>query len=339
MNSRLAAIYTCPVTRSSLQLEVFTAVGDEVVEGSFHNTTGATFRIANGIPDFTWPRVLQESDERTRQSYEGIAQDYDRYAVLPFITYRADENAVRERMVDRLELQTDSKVLEIGCGTGRGAEHLARRLGQAGQLYLQELSPSLLTIAVKKMQARSITAEFSVANGSYLPFPDNYFDAAHHFGGINTFAEIPRCLNELARVVRPGGKVVVGDEGLGPWLRDTEMGKIMSNSNPLLKCEPPLESLPTTATDVQLEYIMMGAFYVIEFRVAEASPVPDYHMQIPSARGGSHWTRYHGQLEGVSDEAKRLAQEARAKAGLSMHDWLERTVRAAANNELYDKSS
>lgn len=339
MNSRLAAIYTCPVTRSSLQLEVFTAVGDEVVEGSFHNITGETFRIANGIPDFTWPRVLQESDERTRQSYEDIAQDYDRYAVLPFITYRADENAVRERMVDRLELETDSKVLEIGCGTGRGAEHLARRLGQAGQLYLQELSPRLLTIAVKKMQAQSITAEFSVANGSYLPFPDNYFDAAHHFGGINTFAEIPRCLNELARVVRPGGKVVVGDEGLGPWLRDTEMGKIMSNSNPLLKCEPPLESLPTTAIDVQLEYIMMGAFYVIEFRVAEASPVPDYHMQIPSARGGSHWTRYHGQLEGVSDEAKRLAQEARAKAGLSMHDWLERTVRAVANNELYDKSS
>jgi SAM-dependent methyltransferase len=339
MNRHQAAIYICPATSSTLQLEVFTANGDEVVEGAFRNSANVSFPIMDGIPDFTWPAVLQESDAQTRQSYEDMAQEYDRYATLPFITYRADEHAVRERMVDKLELRTDSKVLEIGCGTGRGAAHLARRLGNDGKLYLQEISPTLLAIAVRKLQSHSIEAEFSLANGSYLPFPNNFFDAAHHFGGINTFAEIPRCLSELARVVKPGGKVVIGDEGLGPWLRDTEMGRIMTNSNPLLKYDPPLQSLPATATEVQLEYIMMGAFYVIEFRVATTPPQPDYHMQIPSARGGSHWTRYYGQLEGVSDEAKCLAHEARGKAGLSMHDWLERTVREAANNELHDKPS
>lgn len=339
MNRQQAAIYICPATGSTLQLEIAQANGDEVVEGVLLNSTNVRFAITDGIPDFTWPPVLQESDEQTRQSYEDMAQEYDRYAALPFITYRADENAVRERMVDRLELRPDSKVLEIGCGTGRGAVHMAQRLDSKGKLYLQEISPSLLAIAVKKLHAQSIAAEFSLANGSYLPFPDNFFDAAHHFGGINTFAEIRRCLHELARVVKPGGKVVIGDEGLGLWLRETEMGRIMTNSNPLLKCEPPLQSLPATATEVQLEYIMMGAFYVIEFRVAAAPPQPDYHMRIPSARGGSHWTRYHGQLEGVSDEAKKLAHQARVKSGLSMHDWLDRTVREAASNELHNKSS
>lgn len=337
MNRQQAATYICPATGSTLQLEVVKANGDEVIDGVLRNSSNVSFAIADGIPDFTWPPVLQASDAQTRQSYEDMAQEYDRYAELPFITYRADEHAVRERMVDKLGLQANSKVLEIGCGTGRGAVHLARRLGNGGILYLQEISPRLLVIAVKKLQAQSIAAEFSLANGSYLPFPDNFFDAAHHFGGINTFAEISRCLSELARVVKPGGKVVVGDEGLGPWLRNTEMGRIMTNSNPLLKCEPPLQSLPVTATEVQLEYVMMGAFYVIEFRVAAAPPQPDYHMQIPSARGGSHWTRYYGQLEGVSDEAKQLAHEARAKSGLSMHDWLDRTVREAANNELHNK--
>lgn len=337
MNRQEATNYICPATASSLQLEVVTTIGEEIIEGTLRNSANVAFPIENGIPDFTWPPVLQASDEQTRQSYEDMAQEYDRYAALPFITYRADEQAVRERMVDRLELQADPKVLEIGCGTGRGAVHLAQRLGSGGKLYLQEISPSLLAIAIKKLQAQSIVAEFSLANGSYLPFPDNFFDAAHHFGGINTFSEIPRCLSELARVVKPGGKVVIGDEGLGPWLRNTEMGRIMTNSNPLLKCEPPLQSLPAMATEVQLEYIMMGAFYVIEFRVAASPPQPDYHMQIPSVRGGSHWTRYYGQLEGVSDEAKRLAHEARAKAGLSMHDWLERVVRDAANNELHNK--
>lgn len=322
-----------------MQLEVASAVGDEVLEGVLRNSSGVSFPIIDGIPDFTWPPALLTSDELTRQSYEDMAEEYDSYAALPFITYRADEHAVRERMVNKLEMRVDAKVLEIGCGTGRGAVHLARRLGNGGKLYLQEISPRLLAIAVKKLQAQSIAAEFSLANGSYLPFPDDFFDAAHHFGGVNTFAEIPRCLSELARVVKPGGKVVIGDEGLGPWLRNTEMGRIMTNSNPLLRCEPPLQSLPATATEVQLEYIMMGAFYVIEFRVAASPPQPDYHMQIPSARGGSHWTRYYGQLEGVSDEAKHLAHEARKKAGLSMHDWLDQTVREAARNELHNKSS
>lgn len=337
MNHRQATTYICPATGSTLKLEVVSAVGDEVLEGVLRNSSNISFPIIDGIPDFTWPAELLISDEQTRQSYEDMAQEYDRYAALPFITYRADEHAVRERMVNKLEIQADSKVLEIGCGTGRGSVHLARRLGNGGDLYLQEISPRLLAIAAKKLQAQSITAEFSVANGSYLPFPDNFFDAAHHFGGVNTFAEIPRCLSELARVVKPGGKVVIGDEGLGPWLRDTEMGRIMTNSNPLLKCEPPLQSLPTTATEVQMEYIMMGAFYVIEFRVAASPPQPDYHMQIPSARGGSHWTRYYGQLEGVSDEAKHLAHEACTLASLSMHEWLDKAVRSAASAQLSKK--
>jgi SAM-dependent methyltransferase len=268
-----------------------------------------------------------------------MANEYDMYAPLPFQTYRADEEAVRKRMVDLLELKKDSRVLEIGCGTGRGASHIAAKLGAAGHLYLQELSPKLLAKTVEKLKGVTVPIEFSIANGSYLPFPDNSFDAAHHFGGINTFAEIPRCLSELARVVRPGGKVVVGDEGLGPWLRDTEFGKIMANSNPLLKCEVPISSLPPTASEVRVEWILMGAFFVIDFRVAASTPNPDYHLQIPSARGGSHWTRYFGQLEGVSDETKKLAQKARQKAGLSMHQWLDEAVRKAAEEELRGKSS
>ena len=334
MKRRLNTVYVCPETGAALELQVLRADDDEVIEGFLCNKAGTSFPIVDGIPDFTWPPILQASDEATRRSYDEIAPDYDRYAALPFITYRDDEHAVRERMVDQLELRADAKVLEIGCGTGRGALHLARRLGKEGQLFLQEISPALLAIARAKLGQQSIQAEISLANGSYLPFPDAYFDAAHHFGGINTFAEIGRCLSELARVVKPGGKIVLGDEGLGPWLRDTDMGRIMTNSNPLLKCAPPMHLLPATATEVRLEYIMMGAFYVIEFRVAASPPQPDYHVQIPSARGGSHWTRYFGQLEGVSDEAKRLAQEARARSGLSMHDWLDRTVREAAEREL-----
>jgi SAM-dependent methyltransferase len=334
MNSQTARTYICPATGAVLSLVVDSQLGEEVEAGRFINLRGDVFPINAGVPDFTWPKELQQSDAMTLQSYEDMASDYDRYAALPFITYKADEHQIREEMLDALEIGPASKVLEIGCGTGRGAFQLAHRLSGEGRLFLQEISPSLIRIAKQKLQNSLVPVEFSIANGSYLPFPDNYFDAAHHFGGINTFAEIRRCLSELARVVKPGGKVVIGDEGLGPWLKETEMGRIMANSNPLLKCEPPMGLLPDIADEVQLKYIMMGAFYVIDFRVADAAPAPDYNMQIPSARGGSHWTRYFGQLEGVSDEAKKMAHEARKAAGLSMYDWLDSTVRAAAAEQL-----
>lgn len=339
MDKNQKDFYRSPATSAPLTLRVLSEKKNKVIEGELLAADGETrFAIHDGIPDFTWPPTLQQADAETRDSYENMADDYDRYAPLPFQTYRADEEAVRERMVGLLELKEDSRVLEIGCGTGRGAFHIVSRLNGAGHLYLQELSPKLLAKAVEKLKGVTVPIEFSIANGSYLPFADDSFDAAHHFGGINTFAEIPRCLSELARVVRPGGKVVVGDEGLGPWLKETEFGKIMANSNPLLKCEVPLSSLPPTASEVRVEWILMGAFFTIDFRVASSAPNADYHLQIPSARGGSHWTRYFGQLEGVTDETKKLAQEARQKAGLSMHEWLDQAVRKAANEELSDRA-
>ncbi len=306
----------------------------DVHSGEIISLSGDRFTISEGIPDFSWPKNLEISDRQTRQSYEDMAEDYDRFADLPFLTYKSDENELREHMVDLLNLKKGDRVLEVGCGTARAAPHLARRIGSRGKMYLQEISPKLLKKAISKLKQNNIKAECSIANGSYLPFPDNSFDAAHHFGGINTFSEIGRCLKELARVVRPGGKVVVGDEGLGPWLRDSEMGRIMQNSNPLLKCDPPVGMLPGIANNVRIEYVMMGAFYILDFSVGTEAPVPDYHLKIPSVRGGSHWTRYYGNLEGVSDEAKNLAARASAKAGKSMHDWLDNAVIQSAKKQL-----
>ncbi|HVS95600.1 MAG TPA: methyltransferase domain-containing protein, partial [Puia sp.] len=206
-----------------------------------------------------------------------------------------------------------------------------------GHLYFQELSPSFMSKAFERLAPYKDRIEFSIANASYLSFPNNYFDAALHFGGINTFSEIERCLKEMARVVKPGGRVVVGDEGIGPWLRKTQFGKIMINSNPLIGYQVPFESIPVEAREVRVEWIMMGAFFLLEFTVGTGEPVGDYHIPIPSERGGTHWTRYHGNLEGISDETKRLAYDARKQSGKGMSEWLDEVVRSAAQEQLGKK--
>jgi len=331
MNKSEASVYQCPVCLSKFTLTIHEHNGDEVLVGLLKCNSNHEFKISEGIPDFTWPKELAEIDEQTRKTYEKLANEYDKYALLPFMTFKADEGEIRKKMTDALMIKDSSIVLEIGAGDGRGSEHIVKRLGNEGKLYVQELSVSFLKKSLARLSQYKELVEFSTANASYIPFPDNYFDAAHHFGGISTFSDVKRCLQELARVVKPGGKVLVGDESMGPWLRDTEFGKIMSNSNPLFKYEIPLKDIPIEARDVKVEWIMMGAFFLLEFTIGEGEPVANYHIPIPSDRGGTHWSRYYGNLEGISDETKKLAQKAREKAGLSMHDWLDNVIKEAAN--------
>jgi SAM-dependent methyltransferase len=167
-----------------------------------------------------------------------------------------------------------------------------------------------------------------------LPFPDRYFDAVHHFGGINTVADIGRAFREMTRVTRVGGKVVVGDESMPPWLRGTQFGKILMNSNRFYKHELPLAHLPVEARNVVLRWIIGGVFYLFEYKVGEGEPAADIDFEIPGARGGTHRTRFLGQLEGVTPEAKAFAERARAKSGKSMHRWLSDVVIRAARKDL-----
>lgn len=327
-------IYRCPVSLSKLSLTIIKKEKDEVIEGTLTSETGNEYQITDGIPDFTYPKELALVDQQTRELYDKLAKEYDKFADIPFQTFGQKEPDVRQKITDKLNIKKGDNVLEIGGGDGRGAEHIVKRLGNEGHLYFQELAKSFLNSAQKRLKEHSGSVSFSIANASYLSFPDNYFDAAHHFGGINTFSEVERCLKELARVVKPGGKVVVGDEGIGPWLRNTEFGKIMINSNPLIGYEVPLSLIPVQARDVMIEWIMMGAFFLIEFTVGEGAPRGNYHIPIPSERGGTHWSRYYGNLEGITDETKKLAQQAREKTGKSMYDWLDGVVKEAAKKEL-----
>jgi ubiquinone/menaquinone biosynthesis C-methylase UbiE len=328
------AFYVCPVCGSAFTSSDLITEKDSIISGSLVCKNQHSFLISEGIPDLTWPRELAEIDEETRKTYEKLAAEYDKFASFPFHTFKSDESDVREKMTDRLNLKSDSKVLEVGAGDGRGAEHVAKRLGKNGRFFIQELSPSFLKKSFKRLDKFNDLIGYSIGNASYIPFPDNLFDAAYHFGGISTFSEVKRCLAELCRVVKPGGKVMVGDESMGPWLRETEFGKIMMNSNPLFKYIIPLEDVPVEARDVKVEWIMMGAFFILEFTVGEGAPEANYHMHIPSERGGTHWSRYYGHLEGISDATKKLAYEARTKSGLGMSEWLDEVVKRAAQKEL-----
>lgn len=329
---KLQDVYVSPNTGEPLSLRAEEEEEGEVVEGVLESKNGESYLIERGIPDFTYPPRLNPSDQSMRDYYDNVADVYDDLLHLTFDTFGVDEWKERDSIIDSLELTPDSVVLEMGCGSGRDTALIAKRLGDGGTLYAQDLSRAFLDKSISRLAEYACEINLACSNGSYLPFPDNHFDAAFHFGGINTFDEIGRAFKEMTRVTKPGGRVVVGDENMPVWLRGTEFGKVLMNSNPHYEYDLPLEFLPVEARGVKLEWLMGGVFYYVAYTVGEGEPYADIDFEIPGVRGGTHRTRYYGLLEGVTSEAKQKAHDAAMREGISLHDWLTQTVINAAKD-------
>lgn len=340
MQRAVTETYRCPYTGEHLHVEGAPDQSGDVAHGSLVSESGLQFPVVDGIAHLIRPEKESYSpeEEREKEYYEATARGYDDVIEWLFTSFREDEQTIRGRMIDLLEIAPDHRVLETGAGTCRDTVEIAKRLGPRGELFVQDLSPQMLSIGRERMRAAGLLdgahgrIEFIIGNATRLPFADDALDAAYHFGGFNLFSDKKTALREMARVVRPGGKVVVGDEGIAPWRRHTEYGAILMNSNKLYTYEPKLEDLPENARDGGVRWLIGDAFYVIEFRVADGPPSIDLDLPIQGKRGGTHRTRYFGTLEGVTPEAKQMAHDAAAASGLSVHEWLDRTVRTAAGS-------
>lgn len=332
-------LYVCPESRTRLRVQPEVSERDgEIVSGVLVSQTGNEYPIRQGVPDLTYPRELAEKDEYARSFYDGRAEAYDKNLHLTFKTHREDEAKVRNQFIDALELQPHHRVLEVSCGTGRDSEIISQRLSPEGQLCLQDIASGMLERGRRRLAGTSVPTSYCLSNACYLPYPDRYFDAVYSFGGLGEFSDIKRSLAEMVRVSKVGAKIVVGDESMPPWLRETEFAKILTTTNKQFSAPLPLEEMPIEARDVCLRWVIGGVFYLIEFRVGEGEPDADFDFEIPGVRGGTYRTRYLGQMEGVTPETKRLAEMARAKTEMSQHEWLDKVVREAALRDLEGES-
>jgi ubiquinone/menaquinone biosynthesis C-methylase UbiE len=331
--------FICPESKSDLTLDITEQYGHEVSSGSLRSRDGQVYPISMGLPDLTYPKTLATDDSNVRKFYDGRSEDYDKYLHITFRTHGEDERVTRNRFIDLLELVPTSRVLEVACGTGRDSELISNRLGPTGHLTLQDISNGMLTRCKEKMRNCPTKLTYCLSNASHLPFRDRSFDAVYSFGGLGEFSDVKRCLKEMVRVCRVGGKVVVGDESIPPWLRHTEFAKILATTNKQFLAPVPMAELPVDAREMCLRYVIGGVFYLIDFRVGDGEPKGDFDTEIPGVRGGTLRTRYEGQLEGVTPETKRLAHDARARAGVSMHRWLDDVVRTAAKKQLSSDES
>jgi ubiquinone/menaquinone biosynthesis C-methylase UbiE len=297
--------------------------------------SGIEYKFIHNFPDLTYPATLELKEKTTLEFYENRADVYDKFLYQTFKTHNENESEIRNKFIDKLNINPNSKVLEIACGTGRDSEIIAKRLGASGEIVLQDISPSMLNICFQKLlNVDDVKKVFCISNAAYLPFRDNYFDATYSFGGLGEFPEIKKSLKEMVRVTKVGGKIVVGDESMPPWLRHTYFSKVLSKTNPQFLADVPLKDIPVEARKVILQWVIGGVFYLLDFEVGEGEPNANFDYEIEGAKGGTLRTRLEGELEGVTKETKELAYRAAKNKGISMHNWLDSLVKEAAKKDL-----
>ena len=342
MKRELLNVYVCPVSHTALTASGAGAPGSaELSDGELVSEAGQHYGVRQGIPIFVPSAMLTPIEQETQAEYDASAeQKYDEAVDWQFRSFYENEDDVRERMIDLLVLRPDSRVLEIGSGTGRDSFRIARKLGEQGEFFVQDLSEQMVLKTRQRLGAASgkpelaARIEYFVSTARFLPFPDGFFDAVFHFGGFNNFSEPKKTLGEMTRVVKKNGRVVFGDEALPPWLEGTEFGEVMVANNPLFKNKVPLECLPENAREVALRWVFGGCFYLIDFKVGDGPPPVDMDLPHKGWRGGTMRTRYYGRLEGVTPEARKMAIEAAKARGVSVHEWLDALVRSAAKSDL-----
>lgn len=122
----------------------------------------------------------------------------------PFVTHG--------RLHEALGPVAGEHLLEIGVGGGRYALQVAGWLGGTGRLDVLDLQAEMLTLTMRRALDRSITNVVPVRGDAMaLPYPDRAFDAVYLISTLGQVPDMAAALRELRRILRPAGRVVIGE--------------------------------------------------------------------------------------------------------------------------------
>ncbi|MEX0662563.1 MAG: bifunctional demethylmenaquinone methyltransferase/2-methoxy-6-polyprenyl-1,4-benzoquinol methylase UbiE [Balneolaceae bacterium] len=148
--------------------------------------------------------------EKVRNMFADIADDYDRVnGILSFGVH----NAWRKKTVLESGAKPGDKVLDCATGTGDLALEFKKTVGHEGSVIGTDFCKEMIEHAPDKAEKKELVVEFEVADAMNLPYDDNSFDVVSIAFGIRNVDDPVVCLKEMARVVKPGGRVVILEFG------------------------------------------------------------------------------------------------------------------------------
>ncbi|KJS83741.1 MAG: hypothetical protein JM58_12130 [Peptococcaceae bacterium BICA1-8] len=216
---------------------------------------------------------ITNKDRYVHKLFNSIAEDYDRMNLL--MTWGMLPRW-QSFMLNKTGLKEGGHGLDVCCGTGELAFKIAKLVGTTGKITGLDFSENMLAVAKEKLAVSAAkNINFIQGDALELPFEENSFDAATNGFALRNVTDIPKAIREMARVVKPGGKVVCLEVSRpqNPLLRLgfniyffkivpiigrlVDKGKTIDNKYPAYTWLP--ESLKTFPDQEKLKAIFWGA--------------------------------------------------------------------------------
>ncbi len=148
--------------------------------------------------------------EKVRSMFADIAEDYDRVnTILSFGVH----HAWRNKAIKESKAKVGDHILDCATGTGDLAIEFKKAVGKEGYVLGTDFCAPMIAPAPDKAKKRGLEIDFEVADAMNLPYDENRFDISSISFGIRNVDEPIVALKEMARVVKPGGRVIVLEFG------------------------------------------------------------------------------------------------------------------------------
>lgn len=146
------------------------------------------------------------SKEKTKEHFNETASDYNNSSDGKFV------EGMYDVLIEEIEKSESGKILDVGCGNGNLFTLLPKN---KYELYGVDFSQNMIIEAKSKCR----NATFSVADAEMLPFDDDSFDIVVCNASFHHYIHPDRVLEEMRRVLKDGGKLLIGDPYIPTGIR------------------------------------------------------------------------------------------------------------------------
>ena len=137
-----------------------------------------------------------------REFFNQMAKGWDERFYTPEMAERLPH------LVSLFQLQKGAKILDVGAGTGGIIPYLLEAVGPEGSIWAVDFAEEMIKIGRKKFQKESRVV-FELASVEDLPFKDRFFDQIVCFGAFPHFEDKEKALEEMGRVLKPRGTLII----------------------------------------------------------------------------------------------------------------------------------
>jgi demethylmenaquinone methyltransferase/2-methoxy-6-polyprenyl-1,4-benzoquinol methylase len=153
-------------------------------------------------------RQVPETEKASRvgEVFDSVASRYD---LMNDLMSAGLHRVWKAFTIAQAAIRPGMKVLDVAGGTADLSREFARRAGPTGEVWLTDINASMLRIGRDRMLDDGRVQPAVQCDAEHLPFPDGYFDRVTVAFGLRNMTHKERALAEMARVLRPGGRLLV----------------------------------------------------------------------------------------------------------------------------------